>query len=59
MADAIEIAQNEGMHALPPTRRVAPVVYAPGEEGGQNWPLASAGKAVAAASSPQPQQRIF
>ena len=59
MANAMEIAPNEGMHALPPTRRVAPVVHAPGEEGGQNWPLASAVKAVMAASSPQPQQLIF
>ena len=39
----MEIAPNKGMHALPPTRRIAPVVHAPGEGDGQNWPLASAG----------------
>ena len=41
MADAMEIAPNKGMHALPPTRRIAPVVHAPGEGDGQNWLLAS------------------
>ena len=59
MADATEIAPNEGMHALPPTRRVARVVHAPGKGDGQNWPLASAGKAVAAAATPQPRKCIF
>ena len=53
MADAMGIAANKGMHALPPTQRVVPVVHAPGGDG-QNWPLASAGKAVPAVATPQP-----
>ena len=57
MADAMEIAPNDGMHALPPTRRVAPVVHAPGEGDGQNWPLANAGIAVPAVATLQPWQR--
>jgi hypothetical protein len=36
MANAMEIAPNEGMPALPPIPRVAPVVHAPGEGVGQN-----------------------
>jgi hypothetical protein len=47
MANAMEIAPNEGMPALPPLPPVAPVVHAPGEGVGQNWPLASAEIAVA------------
>jgi hypothetical protein len=59
MADAMEIAPNEGMHALPPLWHVAPVVHAPGKGGGQDWLLMSAGIVVAAAATPQPWQRIF
>jgi hypothetical protein len=59
MADAMEIAPNEGMLALPPLRHVAPVVHAPGKGDGQNWPLVSAGIVVAAAATLQPRQRIF
>ena len=40
MADAMEIAANKGMHALPPTRRIAPVVHAPG----RGWPKLAASK---------------
>ena len=59
MANVVEIASNEGMHALPPTWRIAPVVHAPGEGDGLNWPLASAGIAAAAVATPQCQQSIF
>ena len=55
MADAMEIAPNEGMPALPPLLPVAPVVHAPGEGVGKNWPLASAGIAVAVAATLQPR----
>ncbi len=48
MTDAMEIASNEGIPALPTLPRVAPVVHAPGEGDGKNWPSASAGIAVAA-----------
>jgi hypothetical protein len=48
MTDAMEIASNEGIPALPPLPRVAPVLHAPGEGHGQNWPSASPGIAVAA-----------
>ena len=57
MADAMEIAPNESMPALPPLPRVAPVVHAPGEGVGQNWPLASAGIAVAVAATFLEQRR--
>ena len=59
MADAMEIAPNEGMPALPPLPRVAPVVHAPGEGVGQSWPLASAGIAVAVAATPQPRDAFL
>ena len=59
MADAMEIAQNEGMPALPPLPPVAPVVHAPGEGVGKNWPLASAGIAVAVAATPQPRDAFL
>ena len=55
MADAMEIAPNEGMPALPPLPPVAPVVHAPGEGVGKNWPLASAGIAVAVAATLHPR----
>jgi len=54
MADAMEIAPNEGMPALPPLPPIAPVVHAPGEGVGQNWPLASTGIAVSVAATPPP-----
>ena len=57
MANVVKVAPNEGMHTLPPNWSVAPVVHAPGEGDGQNWPLASAGIAVATVATPQPQQR--
>jgi hypothetical protein len=57
--DAMEIAPNEGMPALPPLPRVAPYVHAPGERVGQNWLLASAGIAVAVAATPQPRDAFL
>jgi len=59
IADAMEIAPNEGMPALPPLLPIAPVVHAPGEGVGQNWPLASAGIAVAVAATPQPRDTFL
>ena len=59
MADAMEIAPTDGMPALPPRPRVAPVVPVPGEGVGQNWPLASAGIAVAVAATPQPRNAFL
>ena len=59
MADAMEIAPNKGMPALPPLPRVAPYVHAPGERVGQNWLLASAGIAVAVAATPQPRDAFL
>ena len=59
MADAMEIAPNEGMPALPPLPRIAPVVHAPGEGVGQNRPLARAGIAVAVAATPQPRDAFL
>ena len=59
MADAMEIAPNKGMPALPPLPRIAPVVHAPGEGVGQNWPLGSAGIAVAVATTPQPRDAFL
>ena len=59
MADAMEIAPNEGMPALPPLPRVAPVVHAPGKGVGRNWPLASAGIADAVATTPQPRDAFL
>ena len=58
-ADAMEIVLNEGMHALPPTWRIVPVAHAPGKGYGQCWQLASAGIAIAVATTPQPRQCIF
>ena len=59
MANRIEIAPNKGMHALPPTQRIAPVVHVPGKGDGQNWLLTSARIAVAAAATQQPRQHSF
>ncbi len=56
MANAMEIASNEGIPALPPLLRIAPVIHAPGEGDGQNWLLASAGIAIAVVATLQPQQ---
>jgi hypothetical protein len=55
MTDAMEIASNEGIPALPPLPRIAPVLYVPGKGDGQNWPTASAGIAIAAVVTPQPR----
>ncbi len=59
MAEAMEIAPNEGMPALPPLSPVAPVVHAPGKGVGQNWLLASAGIAVAVAATTQPRDTFL
>ena len=59
MADAMEIAPNEGMPALPPLPPVAPVVHAPGKGVAQNWLLASPGIAVAVAATPQPRNTFL
>jgi len=59
MADAMETARNEGMPALPPLPRITPVVHAPGKGVGKNWPLASAGMAVAVAATPQPRDAFL
>ena len=59
MAEAMDIAPNEGMPALAPLPPVAPVVDAPGEGVGQNWSLASAGIAVAVAATPQPRDAFL
>ena len=57
MADVMEIAPNEGMPALPPLPRVAPVVHAPGEGVGQNWPSATEGSADTA-TTPTPPNAV-
>ena len=59
MAEAMEIAPNEGMHALPPTRHVAPIVHVPGKGDCLNWILASAGIATTATATRQPSKRFF
>ncbi len=55
MTDVMEITSNEGIPALPPLPRVTPVLHAPGEGDGQNWPSASAGIAIAAVVTSQPR----
>jgi hypothetical protein len=55
----MEIAPNGGMLALPPLPRVIPYVHAPGEGVGQNWPLGSAGIAIAVAATPQPRDAFL
>jgi hypothetical protein len=53
MANAMEITSNEGIPPPPHLLlRVTPVVRAPGKGDGQNWPLASAGIAVAEVATP-------
>ncbi len=59
MADAMGIAPNEGMPALPPLPPVTPVVLASGEGVAQNWPVASAGIAVAVAATLQPRDALL
>ena len=59
MAESEEIAANITFPGLPPLPGVAPLVYAPREGDGQFFPLGSAGTAVAAATTPQPPQRIL
>jgi hypothetical protein len=53
MADDREIDQNNTIPTLP-LPGAAPLVHTPGEGDGQNWPLASAGIAVAAVATMQP-----
>jgi hypothetical protein len=53
MADTTEIAPNDTIPALPPLPDVNPLEHAPRAGDGQIWPLASAGIAVAVATTPQ------
>ena len=55
MADTTEIAPNDTIPALSPLPGVAPLVHAPHVGDGQNWPIGSAGTAVAQALTPQPR----
>jgi hypothetical protein len=55
MADAMEIAPNDTIPALPPLPGASPLVHIPRADDGQTWPLASAGIAVAVAATPQPR----
>jgi hypothetical protein len=50
MADAMEIAPNDTIPALPPLPGASPLVHIPRVGDGQTWPLASAGIAVAVAA---------
>jgi len=59
MADAMETATNEGIPALPPLQRVAPVVHMPDEGDGQNRPSASDVSATGVSTTPPPPQRIL
>ena len=59
MADAMETTRNEGIPALPPLQRVAPVVHMPDEGDGQNRPSASDVSAIGASTTPTPPQRIL
>ena len=59
MADAMETTRNEGIPALPPLQRVAPVVHMPDEGDGQNRLSASDVSAIGASSTPTPPQRIL
>ena len=59
MAESEEIAANVTIPGLPPLPGVAPLVHAPRKGDGQFFPLGSAGTAVAAATTPQPPQRIL
>jgi hypothetical protein len=55
MTDAMEIASIKGIPAFPPLLGIAPVVHAPGEGDGQNWPSVSAGIAVVGVVTLQPR----
>ena len=59
MADAMETTRNEGIPALPPLQRVAPVVHMPDEGDGQNRPSASDVSAIGASTTPNPPRRIL
>jgi hypothetical protein len=56
MAGMTEIAPNDTIPPLPPLPGAAPLVHIPGMGDGKNWPLASAGIAVAGVATPQPWQ---
>jgi hypothetical protein len=58
MVNAMEIAPNNIILALPPLPNVASHEHAPHVGDGQNLPLASAGIAVAVAPTLQPQQHL-
>ena len=57
MAEPEEITAN--VTISPPPLGVVPLVHALHAGDGQIWPLGSAGTAVAAATTPQPPQRIL
>ena len=59
MADAMETTRNEGIPALPPLQRVAPVVHMPDEGDGQNRPSASDMSAIGASTTPNPPRQIL
>jgi hypothetical protein len=59
MADTMETARNEGIRALSPLQRVAPVVHMPDEGDGQNRPSASDVSAIGASTTPTPPRRIL
>jgi hypothetical protein len=56
MADATYIAPNNTIPALQPLPGDIQLEDAPHAGEGKNWPLASAGVAIAVAATPQPQQ---
>ena len=59
MADAMEIAPNYTIPALPAFSAVAPLVHAPPAGDGQIWPLGSTGTDVRKALTPQhPQMEV-
>ena len=53
MADAMEIAPNYTIPALPAFSAVAPLVHAPPAGDGRIWPLENTGTAVGQALTPQ------
>jgi len=55
MAVATEIAPNDIIPTLSPLRGASPLVHIQRAGDGQTWPLASAGIAVAMATTPQPR----
>ncbi len=54
MVDATKNAPNDTIPALPPLHGVAPLEHASCVVDSQNWPLVSAGVAVAVTTTPQP-----